>query len=91
MAKRSTTFRLPDELLHWMQNRAEACGYRSTSEYLETLVRLDRDQDLRVTVVKDRTGTRHFAESLSGKSTKPVVDRVGLMKPKKKKTRRRTT
>jgi len=48
-----------------MQARALACGYRSASEYIETLIRLDRDVDLRVTVVRDKNGSRHFAEALN--------------------------
>lgn len=44
--KRTNLFIIDEEVWNWAQYRSKTLGYRSTSEYLFDLIKLDRNEDL---------------------------------------------
>lgn len=62
MAKRSTTIRIDGPLHRRALTRLRQLGFKTFSEYVETLCRVDQDQELRFTLVRDKKGPHWSAE-----------------------------
>lgn len=82
MPKHPTTIRLDPATHKAAVKRAAALGFETLSEYIETLLRIDAEQNLEIVLVRNETGVH-----LSARPFQESADSTALSakkKPKKK-------
>tara|TARA_B100000214_G_C23971948_1_gene630654 strand:+ start:3240 stop:3539 length:300 start_codon:yes stop_codon:yes gene_type:complete len=91
MPKKPLSIRIASDLHKPALVRSQALGFKTFSEYLETLLRIDIDQKPSLCVTRDENGTRYFLKQDQVSEPDPVItDSVGLMKEPAKKRPRKT-
>jgi hypothetical protein len=64
--KKTTSVRIDESTHAAALKRADALGFRSWSEYIETLVKLDLDGNYTITLVRDPNGGVRYVARLKG-------------------------
>ena len=84
MAKKSTTIRIEAGVHKAAIRRVNQLGFRTFSEYLDTLIRIDLEQTPTLHLVRNEKGTHYFNEPIKpkgpAKNGQEIADSVGLMK-----------
>ena len=96
MAKKSTTIRIEAGVHKAAIRRVNQLGFKTFSEYLDTLLRIDLEQTPTLHLVRNEKGTHYFNEPIKPKGAaekrQQETDSIGLMKSPgspKKRTRGR--
>ena len=80
MAKKTTTIRIEHAVHRRAAQRVALLGFGSFSQYVETLLRVDHDQNLVLTVVRDDKGAHYSAKSTPDSSSIPIKKKNGSSK-----------